>query len=121
MDLAMVIRYVPKDDKRAYSLIQKAHQLGHGRATTYIGMSMHYGLWGRPLDCRKAMEYYQQAFHKGNSESGWLLGACYYYGEGVKKDLRTAAELFQQSAALGCGAALFALGKAFSCIVIITY
>lgn len=55
---------------------------------------------------RAAREHFEAAAQRGSAEGLHLLGALYYQGHGVPKDLARAANLFSKAAALGYGPSL---------------
>ena len=111
---------VPNDLRKAAELYQKAADQGNARAQNNLGWLYENG-WGVPKDLGKARELYQKAADQGNQSAigklnklstpaepnqedaatQFSLGLQYENGEGVPKDLRKAAELYQKAADQG--------------------
>jgi len=54
----------------------------------------------------RAAEMYCAAAHQGNADAAYRLGWMYANGDGIERDARHAAALFQRAASLGHGSAL---------------
>jgi len=61
-------------------------------------------------DHAKAVECYQKAEKQGNAEALYNIGYCYYYGQGLPKNIDRALENYKKSAELGYAKAQCELG-----------
>jgi hypothetical protein len=115
--------------RKAREPYQKATDQGNASAQNNLGVQYQYGR-GVPKDLGKAAELHQKAADQGNADARnnlarlnekeqgkgdaqFKLGYTYYYGLGVPKDLRKAAELYQTAADLGNVEAQFDLGMMY--------
>ena len=51
-----------------------------------LGLCYLFGVFGLPVDQSKGIIYLEQAFSKKCADAAYILGDCYSFGEGVKKD-----------------------------------
>ena len=70
---------------------------GDADAQNAIGKVYLLGLYGVEQDSAKALEWLEKAAAQGYARSLFWLGLLYETGDGVKKDLPKAKELFKQA------------------------
>ena len=63
----------------------------------------------------EAMRWWCKAAERGHASAQNNLGACYYFGKGVSKDLREAAKWYRREAEQGVDQAQFNLGNCYYC------
>lgn len=75
---------------------EKAEQ-GSGLACYILGRSYDSQENGAEQSFQKAMEWYSKGAELGDPRCIYGVGACYYFGDGVKQDKNKAKELFIQA------------------------
>jgi len=83
-------KYCEKNIDLAIQLYEKAMNAGSGRAAYNMGLE-----YRNKGNFEKAFELYSKANNSGSYYNGLIIGQCYYYGIGVKKDKRKALKLFK--------------------------
>jgi len=107
---------VPKNEKKAVKLLQKAVKAGHQEAQLDLGTAYSFGLAG-VKDPEKAIELFRKNAidgEEGMPMAFFLLGSMYAKGEGVEKDTNEAARLFEKAMSLGVEEAPLALEELHS-------
>ncbi len=91
---------VPKHERKAVLLFQKAAEQGHAEACHDLGMRHEEGKDILQND-RQAFEWYEKAAKQDHAEAQYKLGKMYANGKGVDKDAVTAYVWFNIAAANG--------------------
>src|SRR5262245_40794964 len=99
---------VPKDWKRAFTLMSEAAAVGHIRAQGTLGSYYYYGIGVRP-DRAKAFRNYEAAALAGDSDAQYDLGLCYRDAVGTRRNHRLAVRWVRKSAERGTREAIHAL------------
>ena len=47
---------------------------------------------------KKAIAFFERSAKQGISDSQYILGRCYFFGDGVEKDVEKALQLFEKAA-----------------------
>lgn len=110
-----------KNLRRSQWLLGLCYYYGHGVKKNYFqaikflieSANNDYRLAQRKLgmiyydnhDYTEAVKWLSKAVDQNDGYSSWLLGLCYYYGDGVTKDVYKAAKLYKKAAEQGnvCG------------------
>lgn len=58
----------------------------------------------------ESFEYYLKATNQGDVNAQYILGLCYFYGNGVEKDLSEAVKWYRKAAVQGFADAQYNLG-----------
>lgn len=103
---------LPKDVKKAISLLQAGADRGVAEAQFLLGTEFQEGS-SVPKDEKKAFEYYQQAANGGHAAASNQVGYCLENGVGVGKNIAQAVKWYQKSAELGLPTAVFNLGVCY--------
>jgi len=91
---------VPKDYQKARALLQKAADLGYGKAQGALG-EMYYTGQGGSKDYNKAINLSKAAAEQGLVKAQALVGRMYFKGEGVSKNMQEAAKWLLKAAKKG--------------------
>lgn len=97
-------------------LLQKmidAADTGDAAAQCSLGACFQNGYHGAEKNIGEAIKFYRKAVAQGNPEAQFLLGACYYNGNGVEKNLDEAVRLFHEAATQGIAGAQMCLGTCY--------
>ena len=138
----LVGRGVEKDEKKAYEMFCRGAELGDGEAKSDKARCELYGIGTKknelalsslkmlsktePSACTYlgwyyyrlnefdiAVDFARKAADKGNASAQYMLGQCYYYGEGVDEDDLKAVEWFEKASELGNSGAKVMLGQCY--------
>lgn len=71
----------------------------------------YYGAQGTPLDCAKALEWWEKAAEQGHGRAAATAAMAYHSGEGVPRDPAKARRLAERAAELNNPAGLVFLGE----------
>lgn len=82
--------------KKALDLWRNAAQKGNSQALYCIGRCYYDG-----KKYKEAIKFWTVSAEHGNTDAIYSMGNCYYWGEGVSKDLRTAAKWYLKSMFFG--------------------
>ncbi|HVV68329.1 MAG TPA: tetratricopeptide repeat protein [Gammaproteobacteria bacterium] len=99
---------VTQNIKEAIHWLSKAAEQNNPDAQCKLGY--HYSQKGVDQDFAKALALYRKAAEQNDSVAEFNIGACYFYGEGVNRNLEIAITHFQKSIEHGNLAAYLALG-----------
>jgi TPR repeat protein len=82
--------------------LRKAAEAGHVRAQADLG-ALFYRMSGSPddKDDQEAVFWFRKAAEAGSAEAQHRLGVCYFFGDGVIRDVDTALQWFRRSAEAG--------------------
>lgn len=98
--LSLVYRYgiggVPRDDKKAFELLEKASRGGHTEAQ-YQRAKMHYFGIGTEQNHQKAFYWSNKAANGGHIKAKMLVGHMHGNGIGTPKDSKTGQEFLQKA------------------------
>jgi TPR repeat protein len=89
-----------QDRKKAVSLLERAAEAGVADALYDLGVSYEKGEVDEP-DHRRAFENYLKAALRGEVQSIYEVGRCYYYGIGVTADQQIADIWIKRADELG--------------------
>lgn len=103
-------RYVPADDREAFTWFERAAAKGLVSAKFNMGAMYQRGR-GVALDPQLAAQWYQRAADEGHIMAQHNLASMYSRGEGVTQDHAKAARLYAQAAEAGFAASQFRLGQ----------
>ncbi len=84
----------------ALEFAQNAVNRGCRKLQHFVGMSWDKGQ-GNPMDCARAIAYYEEAAEAGVSESAYNLGRIYEFGKGTQKNYQLALQYYQRAEQLG--------------------
>jgi TonB family protein len=104
-------RGVPKDDAEAVQWFRRAAKHGDPAAQYYIGVCYASGL-GVKADSEEAAKWWRKA-EKAEPRARARLGALYWNGEGVERDVKKAFQLTSSAAQDGNRAAMFGFGMMY--------
>jgi len=120
------IAYKERRFEDAVNYFKKAEELGHAKAKSgYTKAEKEQQIILSQSNLRKAknaidehrfeeaVRLLQDPASQGNSEAQFLLGTCYYNGEGIKRDVDEAAKWFRKSAEQGDMDAQYKLGLSY--------
>lgn len=90
---------------------RRAAENGHTLGQSNYGRCLYYGI-GTEKKLPEAVRWMTAALETSATNDGalYLLGICYYYGDGVNQDRAKAAELYKAAALLDHGGAACELG-----------
>lgn len=77
---------LPRDDRRAVALLEKAARAGSSAAAFRLGMLLMHGEHGVANDPARALAYFRAAAAGGEAEAFFNLGAAHANGRGVKRN-----------------------------------
>lgn len=77
----------------ALEFAQNAVNRGCRKLQHFVGMSWDKGQ-GNPMDCARAIAYYEEASEAGVSESAYNLGRIYEFGKGTQKNYQLALQYY---------------------------
>ncbi len=103
---------VAPDIQRAFSLLNKAVELGNEEANYLLGNTYYLGL-GVNKDLSKAVRYLTRAARAGFPDAFAILGIIYDSGEFTEKDPAKAFAYFARAAELGSTVALYFLATKY--------
>jgi len=88
---------VKVNPKEAFNWCLKAADTGNKEAKYIIASAYYYGEvdYGVEIDYSKAIKYLNETVN--DIRSKYILGKCYFYGQGVEKDLKKAFKYFEDS------------------------
>ena len=84
---------IKTDKSTAQKWLKKAAEQGHVDAQIYFGIICY-----NDHDYPEAVKWIEQAANKGNVYGQYYLGRCFFYGDGVVKDVNKALLLFTAAA-----------------------
>ncbi|MGL4942080.1 MAG: tetratricopeptide repeat protein [Thermoguttaceae bacterium] len=90
-----------KNEQEARRWLRKGAELGSANAQLAIGVFYKEGRGGLQKDAHEAARWFQQSAAQGNARAQFMLAGCYFFGDGVEKDLAEYERLMRQSAANG--------------------
>ncbi len=97
--LSLVYRHgqggVPKDDKKAFELLEQASRQGHTEAQ-YQRAKMHYFGIGAEQNYQKAFYWANKAANGGHIKAKMLVGHMHGNGQGTPRDINVAREWLQR-------------------------
>ena len=102
------------DTARAIDLIQRAANMGHVGAETFLAWSYFRGE-GLGKNYDECIKWCTKAAEKGDGEAQILLGECYLNGYGCEKDTLLAIEWYGKAADKGWDEALCVLNDIGVC------
>lgn len=114
-DLALLLmegRIVPRDEKAATELFEKAALQGLANAQYNLGVIYDHGI-GRPADQTMAYFWYSAAADQGHPAAQYNLGVAAAQGRGAPRDYTVAALWFQRAADNGLPEAQYNLGQLY--------
>ena len=76
---------MPKDQKRGFTLLLKAAQLGNAQAQSKVGIEYRFGGLVAS-DLAKAYYWLLKSARQGNVTGQFIVAQHYFYGEGIKQD-----------------------------------
>jgi len=85
----------------------------YAESQCWLGKCYYDGDDGTEKDIAKAIEWFQKAADQNQVGAQYLLGKCYYEGDGVEKDIAKAIYWFQKAVDYGDIYALYCLGKCY--------
>lgn len=77
---------VPRNDREAVALLEKAARAGHSGAAFRLGMLLSHGQNGVATDPARALAYFRAAAAGGEAEAFFNIGAAYASARGVKRN-----------------------------------
>jgi TPR repeat protein len=92
---------VPKDEKLAVQMCQKAAELGQSEAQKNLANMLLEGKNGFAKNSALAAEWYRKAAKGGNVDAQLALAHLYYDGDGVPQDYEEAERLYEMAAQQG--------------------
>jgi TPR repeat protein len=101
---------VPKDEKRAFGLYERACDAGSGGACYMLGSAYWHGRGGLPTDVARAMDLYERACDAGSAPGCTVVGTAYQSGQGRPTDEVHAASLYEGACDAGFAAGCYDLG-----------
>lgn len=104
---------VEKDVNKAVKLLESA-TYDQPMAACMMGMVYKEGGFGKEKNLQEAIRLFERAAEKGYAEGQFLLGQCYYKGEGVGCSISKAKELYIKAAKQGHEEAQAELKKRFN-------
>ena len=107
--------YQAQDYAAALPLFKQAEQLGHMKASRYLGLMALHGN-GMAQSNARAFAYFQRAANEGDITGQYWLGYCYENGIGTARDYTQAMKWYTQSAQRGdviAAPAMVALGHLY--------
>ncbi|RMD43137.1 hypothetical protein DV735_g2036, partial [Chaetothyriales sp. CBS 134920] len=101
-----------RDERYAFSLFQRAADLGYKYSQFRLGSAWEYGLLGCPIDARQSITWYTRAAAQGEHQSelalsGWYLTGCESL---LRQSDREAFLWAQKAASSGLAKAEYAMG-----------
>ena len=84
--------------------------MSNDKAIELCNMGLQCDQAGRMAE---ALKYYKKAAELGSAKAMYNIGVCYYYGDGVEKDLKTAAAWYERAAEGGDGDGLFSIAYCY--------
>ncbi|HEY4135666.1 MAG TPA: SEL1-like repeat protein [Alphaproteobacteria bacterium] len=114
-DLALLLmegRLLPKDQKTATDLFEKAAVQGLANAQYNLGVIYDHGI-GRPADQTMAYFWYSAAADQGHVAAQYNLGVAAAQGRGAPRDYDVAAVWFRRAAEGGLPDAQYNLGQLY--------
>jgi TPR repeat protein len=103
-------RGVRKDKATAASFYRRGNDAGSAWALARLAWLRTYGSGGEPKDKSGGARMAQEAADRGSTAGIFVLGRCFFWGDGVPKDKARAFELYKKAAGLGWPAAMDRLG-----------
>ena len=100
----------PRKDKEKLKMLKERMKLNDCEAYLQLGNVYYGGLMGLPKDMSKAVKFYQKAADLGSIDAHFDIGAAYYSGQGVDKDVLKAIHYFEIAAIGGHEVARHNLG-----------
>ncbi|MDZ4838140.1 MAG: protein kinase [Candidatus Melainabacteria bacterium] len=93
---------------------RRAAENGHSLGQSNYGRCLYYGI-GTEKKLPEAVRWMTAAIETDDTNDGalYLLGICYYFGDGVNQDRAKAVELYQAAALLDHGGAACELGLCY--------
>lgn len=91
---------VTPDSSKAFSLYEKAANLGCGKAEQNLGLSYMQGI-GTVPNHEKSFEHYNRAYEMGAKDASFALAYFYTYGDVVDQDLDKAQQYISEAKQLG--------------------
>jgi len=93
---------------------RRAAENGHSLGQSNYGRCLYYGI-GTEKKWPEAVRWLAAAVETNDTNDGalYLLGICYYFGDGVNQDRKKAVELYRQAAALEHAGAACELGLCY--------
>lgn len=82
---------IKKNKEEGIKLLKKSAKLGYWRAMIDLG-----NIYYNQEKYEEAIEWFRRSFVKGYDLGGYNLAMCYYHGNGVKKDYKTAIRLLEE-------------------------
>jgi localization factor PodJL len=114
-DLALLLmegRLLPRDEKTATDLFEKAAVQGLANAQYNLGVIYDHGI-GRPADQAMAYFWYSAAADQGHVAAQYNLGVAAAQGRGAPRDYDVAAVWFRRAAEGGLPDAQYNLGQLY--------
>lgn len=108
-------KYVKKDLKVAAYWYEKAAAQNHALANKQLGYLYKDGAGVEKnkskadLYFKKSLQLYLADAERGDEFAMYMVGECYFFGDGVEKDLDIAKSWYEKAAALGDQGAIEAL------------
>lgn len=94
---------IPKDTTKALDILNKSAESGNAEAQYWLG-EIYFGECYFeeviPRNPEKAIEYFKRASQQNEPAAIYALGCCYMKGNGIKKNLDIARELFERNECL---------------------
>ena len=94
------IASIKETDETQYKDAVRALERGEDGAKTTIAFYKLSGRGGVEVDAERAVALLQERAMKNDDEALWMLGVCYEYGIGTKKDIQEAELHYQRSSQL---------------------
>ncbi|KAJ3332617.1 Protein sel-1 1 [Blyttiomyces sp. JEL0837] len=93
--------YMPPDWNRGLYYFQWAAAGGHPDAQFEMGDAYEYGRGGLKMDLEKAVEWYRKAAQSGSVIGMHALSLAYYYGDGVRENVKLSTRIMLEAANRG--------------------
>jgi|SRR5580704_220171 TPR repeat protein len=99
-----------RTDLTALEYFRNSADLGYAPAQVVMGYFAETGLL-RPQDFHEAVTWYAKAAKQDDPLAEWVLGRCYFTGDGELRDLSEAEKLLQKAANAGSPFGMYLLGE----------